>query len=101
MECESCMIYVYAICKIKPGCRDAFLKVAESLIHYSRAEAGNVSYHLCEDENDKNLLTFIETWHNEDALKIHLNMPHFIDAGEKMKDLLEKPLDIHKLTAII
>ncbi len=95
------MICVYANASVKAGCEDAFLKVAETLIRHSRGEAGNVSYHLCKDPSEPLKYVFMESWMDEEALDLHMAMPHFIEAGKNLEPLLNGGLDIHKLNAIL
>lgn len=93
------MICIYAIAKVKSGCRDPFLQAAESLINHSRAEAGNISYHLAKEA--ENRYVFMELWRDEEACAVHGASAHFTEAVKKMEYLLEEPLDIHKLEGIL
>ena len=93
------MICIYAFAKVKAGCRETFLEAAKSLIHHSRAEAGNIKYHLAKES--ENRYVFIELWRSEEDIRRHMETPHFLQAGSKFQDLLESPLDIHKLEAVI
>lgn len=43
----------------------------------SRAEAGNISYHLYEDMDDPDILTFIEEWKDQAAVDVHADSEHF------------------------
>ena len=56
------MIKITAKSIVKAGAREEFIATARELVENSRAEAGNVSYHLYEDIDDPNILTFIEVW---------------------------------------
>lgn len=95
------MVCVYANASVKPGCEDAFIKVAEVLIRHSRGEAGNISYHLCKDPSEPLKYVFMESWLDEEALNLHLSMPHFIEAGKNLNPLLNGELDIHKLDVVL
>lgn len=56
------MIKITAKSIVKAGAREEFIATARELVENSRAEAGNISYHLYEDIDDPNILTFIEEW---------------------------------------
>ena len=43
------MIKITAKSTVKAGARDQFIATARELVEKSRAEAGNISYHLYED----------------------------------------------------
>ena len=93
------MICIYAVAEVKPGCERQFLKAAESLINYSRAEAGNISYHLAKEM--ENHFVFMELWRDEEACRVHMAAPHFIEAGKQFESFLSAPLDIHQMEGII
>ena len=46
------MIKITAKSTVKAGARDQFIATARELVEKSRAEAGNISYHLYEDMDD-------------------------------------------------
>lgn len=92
------MICIYAIAAVKSGCTEAFLKTADSLINHSRAESGNIKYHLAKESD--HTYVFMEFWRDEQAVAEHMAAPHFIEAGKKLEGVLEKALEIHKLEGI-
>ncbi|MBQ8639846.1 MAG: antibiotic biosynthesis monooxygenase [Lachnospiraceae bacterium] len=92
------MICIYAVAKVRPGCREQFLKAADRLINYSRAEAGNIKYHLAKES--ENRYVFMEFWSGEEAVQQHMKAAHFAEAGKTLESLLEEPLDIHKMEAV-
>lgn len=57
--------------------KENFIKTAEELIKKSREEEGNISYCLCEDIENPDILTFIEEWKDMEAIKFHNNTEHF------------------------
>ena len=65
------MIKITAKSIVKAGAREEFIATARELVENSRAEAGNVSYHLSEDIDDPNILTFIEEWKDQAAVDVH------------------------------
>mgnify|MGYP000827997105 FL=1 len=66
------MIKITAKSIVKAGAREEFIATARELVENSRAEAGNVSYHLYEDIDDPNILTFIEEWKDQAAVDLSL-----------------------------
>lgn len=64
------MIKITAKSIVKSGAREEFIATARELVENSRAEAGNVSYHLYEDIDDPNILTFIEEWKDQAAVDV-------------------------------
>ena len=92
------MICIYAAAKVKPGCREPFLKEAQSLVNHSRAEAGNIRYELAREE--ENLYIFMELWHDDASLQAHIRSKHFLKAGEAFAYLLTEPLEIHKMDSV-
>ena len=71
------MIVLTANKTIKPGCRDAFVKVMEELTKESRKEEGCISYRVCESINDPSDVLILEEWKDNDALEYHNNTEHF------------------------
>lgn len=66
------MIKITAKSIVKAGAREPFIAAARELVEKSRAEAGNISYHLYEDMDDPNILTFIEEWKDQAAVDVLL-----------------------------
>ena len=91
------MIYVVAESKLKPGCREEFIRLAKANIPTVRAEKGCISYDLNEDcsegpaagNADENRLTFVECWESIDALRAHLDAPHMKAFAAKARELRE------------
>lgn len=55
---------------------EAFLKLIYYLIDNSLKEEGNISYRVFREERAKNQYAIIEHWESQDALNVHLGMPH-------------------------
>lgn len=86
------MIKIVAEWFVKPESRDKFLELCEEIIEGTRAEAGNISYALHENISDRNHLTFIEEWKDQDAIDFHNNSEHFVKIVPQLKDLCsDKP----------
>jgi quinol monooxygenase YgiN len=80
------MIFVVSKSIVKEG------KVAEY-----KQQVGCISYDLCEDIDNPNILTFIEKWENKQYLDAHMKTAHFVEIVPKLKDLRESSdLSIYK-----
>lgn len=88
------MIKIVARMKVKEGCVDQFKEMAKELIAKSREEEGNIFYTLNESIQTPNMLTFIECWKDQDAVKIHSTSEHFTGYLPKLGQLCEESLPI-------
>lgn len=95
------MVTIIAKSIIKNGMKDKFKKLAAELIASSRKEEGCISYNLYEDINNKNVLTFMEEWKDENTIKLHNKSEHFIRIVPELAKLrLEKPeINLYKLVS--
>lgn len=96
------MIKVVAENFIKINEVDNFKQNVIELIEETRKEEGNISYALYEDNSNKQILTFIEEWENEEALNRHMNSVHFKKIVPKFKMFQEKEgkINIYKEVSI-
>ena len=94
------MICVCAICDVKPECIEEFFKVSAELVEGWRKEEGNIIYHLGREIGKAHIYPFLEQWKDDDALDLHITLPHFTQAVSKFGSLLVAPLDIHKLETL-
>lgn len=92
------MVFVYAICRIKPGMDAEFKQAVSNMITMTRAEEGNMTYDLGKEK--ENTYVFVERWLNEKALEEHLKTRHFLEAGKRLEGILQEPLDIHKVEGV-
>jgi quinol monooxygenase YgiN len=77
------MIHVIAEIEVSDGSRDEFLKEFHRLVPIVRDENGCIEYGPAIDLPSEvappprpNLVTVIEKWANEEALRAHLSAPH-------------------------
>ncbi|MCH4889222.1 antibiotic biosynthesis monooxygenase [Acidaminobacter sp. JC074] len=89
------MIRVVARNHIKNDKLKEAVKLSMSLVETSRQEEGCLSYDLCQDTNDSQILTMIEEWFSKEALENHLRSDHVRDVFKKVEPLLEKETEIH------
>jgi len=56
---------------------EAFKALAAKLTVETVKEEGCMDYALFEDENNPNILVFVETWESKAHLEAHFQAPHF------------------------
>ena len=79
---------------VKAGAREEFIATARELVENSRAEAGNISYHLYEYIDDPNILTFIEEWKDQAAVDVHADSEHCHRIIPLLSDMTEEAIEI-------
>ncbi|MBM4041018.1 MAG: antibiotic biosynthesis monooxygenase [Planctomycetes bacterium] len=93
------MVHVIANIELRPGARDAFLKVFRALVPKVQAEGGCLEYGPTLDARTdiraqlpfrENVVTIVEKWEGLDALKAHLAASHMADYRAVVKDLVVK-----------
>ena len=89
------MITIIAKATIKKDKIEQFINFANELIIESRKEKGCKMYNLYQDIDSKNILTFIEGWQNEEAIKIHNESVHFKDIVPKLRDMQEEDTEVN------
>ncbi|MDP4162316.1 MAG: putative quinol monooxygenase [Bacillota bacterium] len=82
------MIVIHAFIKVNPEKRDEFLEAANLVMEGSKAEEGNISYHLYEDTKESNAFVMVEEWKDLDAVRFHGGTPHYLTFGSMSKGLL-------------
>jgi quinol monooxygenase YgiN len=77
------MVHVIAEIEVREGSREAFLKEFRRIVPIVRDEDGCIEYGPAVDlatdvaaPPRPNMVTVVEKWANEDALKAHLKAPH-------------------------
>jgi quinol monooxygenase YgiN len=56
---------------------EAFKALAAKMVDETIKEDGCIDYALFEDEEDPNILVFVETWESRAHLEAHFEAPHF------------------------
>lgn len=80
------MIHVIAEIEVREGTRDAFLQEFRRIVPIVRDEDGCIEYGPALDGASDvaaaprpNIVTVIEKWTNDAALKAHLKAPHMVE----------------------
>ena len=87
------MIKVVAKFIVQEDKIQVFKDRVEDLIEKTRQEEGNISYELYQDVNNPQVLTFIEEWQSQEALKEHMRTAHFQETVPVLEDLLIEEMD--------
>ena len=95
------MIIVLARNFLKPGCRDAFIRLYQENLPNVLAEKGCIQYQLTQNADSglakqtpigENTLIFVECWESIEALHAHLAAPHmkaFAAAASELRESSE------------
>ena len=82
-------VHLVAECRAKPGQEDALRRVLHAAVEPSRRDAGVQSYMLHEDTKEPGHFFFVELYASRDALKHHMDQPHFKTLVAGSKDLID------------
>ena len=70
------MIKIVVKVTVKPGKAEDFKNIAAELVAETRKEEGCISYQLFQDNQNPDLLFFIEEWTNGEALNAPVSYTH-------------------------
>lgn len=91
------MIFVVSKSVLKEGKAQEYKQLTARLIEETRKEKGCLSYDLCEDMSDPDILTFIESWESKEALDVHMNSAHFKEIVPMLKEFRKSSeLNVYK-----
>lgn len=89
------MIHVIAEIEVKDGARDAFLQEFRRIVPIVRDEDGCIEYGPAIDATSDvasaprpNIVTVVEKWTNDAALKAHLKAPHMDEYRKRAADAI-------------
>ena len=82
-------LHLVAECRAKPGQEDALRTVLHAAVEPSRGDAGVLAYALHEDTKQPGHFFFVEHYASRDALRQHMQQPHFKTLVAESKDLIE------------
>jgi quinol monooxygenase YgiN len=85
------MIIIHAFITVVPEYRDQFLTQADLVMTGSKAEEGNISYHLYGDAKDPNAFVMLEEWADLSAIDYHRETPHYKTFGKETQSMLTEP----------
>lgn len=86
------MIVITGAARIKPEYRATMLRIGETQVRNSRAEAGCVSYHFYEDAMEPNAFFFYEEWKDQAAVDFHFSQAYCLAFIAKAREIaIEEP----------
>ncbi len=88
------MIYVFAKFTLKENAKEAFLALGHEIVTETVKEEGCLTYELCQDINNANIMVMNEKWESTEALAQHSASAHFTRIIPLMSALLEKPIEV-------
>lgn len=92
------MLHVVATLPIRPDKAADFEKVFTALAAKVRAEEkGCLRYDLCRSVESPSTYVVVETYADQDALKVHSSTPHFLEFIGKMQEFASGPPKIEML----
>ena len=89
------MIHVIATIRLKPGCREDYLKILGENVPKVKGEDGCLAYEPAVDVASglpvqgpirPDVVTIVEAWQSMDALRAHLKTAHMAAYREAVKD---------------
>jgi quinol monooxygenase YgiN len=84
----------------RPETVDNVRRILLGLIEPSRAEPGCLKYELLQNADDSTEFTFIETFANDEALKVHAAAPYITGLAPRLKELVARPSEVSRYRAI-
>jgi quinol monooxygenase YgiN len=94
------LLAIIAGLRAKPGRERQLREAAEAIIEPTRREEGCLAYHLHQGIDDPAQFFFYENWAGPEMLEAHMRAPHFREFAAKADDLVDGPIDIHRLRKI-
>src|SRR5262249_17963682 len=70
------------------------IEIGQAVAAASRAEDGCISYRVCQDSEDPNLLVFVEEGESEEALQQHFRTPHIATFMGAVPGVAAAPPDV-------
>ena len=87
-------VHVIARHWARPETVEEVRQILLSLIQPSRAEPGCLKYELLQQINDPTDFTFVETFANEEALKLHAAAPYIAGLKARLEGLTTRPSEV-------
>ena len=87
-------LYIFARFHACSGQEAAVAKALREVVVPSRAEVGCVSVHAFRSVRDPQLFYIHSRWTNEAAFELHAELPHTVCFLERVKSLIDHPLDV-------
>lgn len=76
------MIIVIARAEVDPERMDALQPALDAMMRATWEESGCLSYSMAIESRERGVVTIVERWENDDALKSHFGQPHMADFNQ-------------------
>ena len=93
-------VRVVALIEAKRREESAVHQACEACVGPTRQEAGCDMYVLHRDSQNPSLFVFVEHWRSEQALKQHMQTPHFKALAQALDGKLTQPIRVHVLRPV-
>ena len=94
------MITVVAKLPIKEGMMDDAIAIFKDLIPKMANDEGTEMYNICIDKNNPNVITVVESYADEDALKLHGSTDHFKECSKKLGGVIAGRPEIARMEVV-
>ncbi|WP_151994318.1 putative quinol monooxygenase [Buttiauxella massiliensis] len=91
---------IIAVLKAKEGQQDNLKSALQALIAPTRQEGGCLDYALFQLQDSPDTFYMRESWKGQEALDVHIALPHFQAFIKQMDALLAEPLQLIRLNAV-
>jgi quinol monooxygenase YgiN len=87
-------LFIFARFHAKEGRDDAVAAAIREVVPQSRAEAGCVAIGAYRSSRDPRLHWIYSCWADEAAFELHAAMPHTVHFIERVRELIDHPLEV-------
>jgi quinol monooxygenase YgiN len=89
-------IYIFARFHARPGLEAAVEDALHAVVAASREEVGCVSIHSYRSIRDPQLCYIHSRWKDEAAFETHAGLPHTVQFVDRVKPLLDHPVEAQR-----
>lgn len=88
-------IYITAIIKSKPECREEVQAVLQNMVQETKKEKACLLYDLHQGLADENTFVFYEIWENQAGLDLHNQQSYIQEFGKIVSEKLQETPQIY------
>ncbi|MFI3237232.1 MAG: putative quinol monooxygenase [Lachnospiraceae bacterium] len=86
------MVTIVVIKYLKEGMLEEWLKAVAPIVEASKSEEGNISYHIQVDQENPNVVIFLEEWESAQYVReSHCATKHVVELVPLLERFYEKP----------
>jgi quinol monooxygenase YgiN len=87
-------LFIFGRFHARAGQEHTLEEAMRKIIAPSREEAGCVSIHAFRSIRDHRLFYIHSRWRDEEAFEFHAGLPHTVEFLDRVKPLVDHPLDV-------